>query len=261
MPNSLVRQYVLANDLKQGDVAKLLKSWNSLNRNWNAYLNNMDNPGSLPGLQLAYIRDHNAVVGAQDAFSEAAALAGLETVDPAAIDPDEWAAQVTAAQAVLEDEGAAQDAADAQALLGSLDAQAVVDAAELLEAAAGDEAAVTEVEGTLDPALVAAANDPGLLQAAQDVVAYEAELEAATLIVAADDAYQAYVEAETSAQDSFMAASVSYSGDYDDAMGEVRSHVDGIISMEGGLGDMVDEYDAAAGEEVAVDTSEPPATE
>ena len=43
MPKSIVRQYVLDKGLKQGEVASLLKSWNSLNRNEQAYLNNMDN--------------------------------------------------------------------------------------------------------------------------------------------------------------------------------------------------------------------------
>src|SRR5207244_111547 len=48
---SVVHQYALANGLKQGELASSLKSWNSLNANPNAFLNNLDNPDSLHGLQ------------------------------------------------------------------------------------------------------------------------------------------------------------------------------------------------------------------
>lgn len=78
VPKSVVRQYVIANGLKQGDVASLLKSWNSLNRNEQAYLNNMDNPNSLPGLQIAYIRDN---IAAEGALADFEALGG-DVLDP-----------------------------------------------------------------------------------------------------------------------------------------------------------------------------------
>jgi hypothetical protein len=69
---------VSANGLKQGDVAKLLKSWNSLNRNEQAYLNNADNPKSLPGKQVAYIRGNIAAAAALEEFNALGGVAPTE---------------------------------------------------------------------------------------------------------------------------------------------------------------------------------------
>lgn len=90
-PKSVVRQYVLANGLKQGDIASLLKSWNSLNRNPQAYLNHLDKPNSLPGLQIAYIR------GNMDAE---AALAAFETLGGDPLSPPTEEQSVAAELAV-----------------------------------------------------------------------------------------------------------------------------------------------------------------
>jgi hypothetical protein len=77
-PEAAIRQYVSANGLKQGDVAKLLKSWNSLNRNEQAYLNNADNPKSLPGKQVAYIRGNIAAAAALEEFNALGGVAPTE---------------------------------------------------------------------------------------------------------------------------------------------------------------------------------------
>ena len=57
-PHSIIRQYVIATGLSQGQVASQLKSWNSLNRNPKAFAAAMKNPNSLPALQIAYIKDN-----------------------------------------------------------------------------------------------------------------------------------------------------------------------------------------------------------
>src|SRR3990167_7020241 len=97
-PKSIVRQYVLEKGLKQGEVASLLKSWNSLNRNEQAYLYNMDNPNSLPGLQIAYIRENMNADAALTAFTD---LGGIPDNPPD--ETDLFAAQdALAAQAVVD---------------------------------------------------------------------------------------------------------------------------------------------------------------
>jgi len=54
---STVHQYALATGMKQGDLASSLKSWNSLNANPHAFLNNLDNPNSLLGKEAKYVCD------------------------------------------------------------------------------------------------------------------------------------------------------------------------------------------------------------
>lgn len=118
-PHSVVRQYVLANDLKQGDVAKLLKSWNSLNANPKAFLNNLDNPNSRLGKEARYICDN---AGTQTALTDFTDLGGNPASPPTA-----------------------QDAADAQAFL---------DALTLLD---GADAATVAADASSTPEQVAAA--------------------------------------------------------------------------------------------------------
>jgi len=70
-PNSakaIVRQYVLETGLKQGEIARLLESWNSLERSEQAYFNNLDNQNSLPRLHIAYIRGNSIAEGALARF-------------------------------------------------------------------------------------------------------------------------------------------------------------------------------------------------
>lgn len=107
-PHAVVRQYALANGLKQGDVAKTLKSWNSLNANPKAFLNNLDNPNSLKGKQAQYICD-NAT--SQTALTDFTDLNGDPNNPPTAQDATD-----------------AQDYLDSLALLGEDDPQTVVDA-------------------------------------------------------------------------------------------------------------------------------------
>lgn len=94
-PHSIVRQYAIANGLKQGDVAKSLKSWNSLNANPKAFLNNLDNPNSRLGREAKYICDN---AGSQTALASFTDLGGNPDNPPTA-----------------------QEAADAQALLDAFD--------------------------------------------------------------------------------------------------------------------------------------------
>lgn len=128
-PHAVVRQYALANGLKQGDVAKTLKSWNSLNANPKAFLNNLDNPNSLKGKQAQYICD-NAT--SQTALTDFTDLGGDPNNPPTAQD-------ATDAQAYL----------DALALLGENDAQTVVDAPEGTYSDAEIAAANTVLDSTL----------------------------------------------------------------------------------------------------------------
>ena len=114
---------MLETGLKQGEVASMLKSWNSLNRNPRAFLNNVNNLKSLPGLQVAYIRDNML---AQTQLAAFVALGGDPTNPPTA-------QQLQDAQTYL----------SAQAALG----------------AAGVDAATVLADPTsYDPALVDAAN-------------------------------------------------------------------------------------------------------
>jgi len=144
-PHSVVRQYAIANGLRQGQVASSLKSWNSLNANPKAFLNNLDNPNSLLGKEAAYICASST---AQAALGEFTDLAGPSGTPPTS-------AEVDAAQAFL----------TAKAMLGSLDPKTVsgdptnytqeeVDAANLLLANAKlDRPLTTETaQVTLDEA-------------------------------------------------------------------------------------------------------------
>jgi hypothetical protein len=87
-PKAVVRQYVIAQGLNQGEVASLLKSWNSLNRNPRAYEATMGNLDSLPGLQYAYV---GASAATQEALAGFEALGGDPTNPPT--DTDAAAAQ------------------------------------------------------------------------------------------------------------------------------------------------------------------------
>ena len=106
-PHSVVRQYVLANPgLKQGQVASSLKSWNSLNANPKAFLNNLDNPNSLLGKEAAYICASSTAQSDLTKFNDL-----VPTGTPPS--PDEVKA--------------AQDFLTAETTLGTLDPQKVVD--------------------------------------------------------------------------------------------------------------------------------------
>jgi hypothetical protein len=235
-PKSIVRQYVLANGLKQGDVASLLKSWNSLNRNEQAYLNNMDNPNSLPGLQIAYIREN---------MNAGAALAAFESLGGSLANPP-----------TETDLLAAQDALAAEAVL---DAQAVLDAPIVLDEYAADPLSHTDEEFLAAQAVVdgyaggaAAAqtvvdgytgDDP---QTVVDGFAAAYSFDAQT-VIDQFNAFTDYQGAEALAEDAFLAASVSYKGElYDEAVfGDLRETVDAIVAMKG-LDTLVADFDAAA---------------
>lgn len=186
-PKSAVRQYVIANDLKQGDVARVLKSWNSLNRNPQAFLNNLDNPSSLPGKQSAYVCDN---ASAQTALSDFTTAGGDPTNPPSQTDAQ-----------------AAQDYLDAWTTLGT-----------------NDLADVLANSTNYDPSVVDAAN---LINGSTFT-----DQAAAQTVVDQYNAYTTYQTAEAQAETSFMAASVSYSGDYNDAMAAVREKVDGVIATK-----------------------------
>jgi len=122
-PHSVVRQYVLANPgLKQGQVASSLKSWNSLNANPKAFLNNLDNPNSLLGKEAAYIcasstaqsdltkfnelvptgtpPTSDEVKAAQD-FLKAEATLGADIPQTVVDHPDQYPGEVDAAKLLL----------------------------------------------------------------------------------------------------------------------------------------------------------------
>lgn len=120
-PQAVVRQYALANDMKMGELASALKSWNSLNRNMQAYLNNMDNPNSLPGLQIAYVRESLNTQTSLDSFI---ALGGDPT-DPPTEEESAAAQDALAAQTLLDEEAATPGTYTQEELDA---AQAVVDA-------------------------------------------------------------------------------------------------------------------------------------
>jgi len=153
---STVHQYALASGQNQGKISSALKSWNSLNANPKAFLNNLDNPNSLLGKEAKYVCD-NATAQAD--------LASFQTIygdTPPTLD------EFNAASAVVADPNASvEDKATAQ----------------------------------------------------QVIYAY--------------NAYQDYLTAETAAQDSFLAAGVSYRGaTYDDSMVALRETVDGVIAQK-----------------------------
>lgn len=184
---SVVHQFAVANGLKQGELASSLKSWNSLNANPNALLNNLDNPDSLHGKQAKYICDNATSQAALAGFTD---LGGDPTNPPSA---DDFAA----AQAYLAD----------MALLGGV-----------------------------DPVTVAA--DPNSTQeqidAANRILASTLTSDTAQNVVDLYNAWTLYQGAEGAAQNSFLAASVSYKGaSYDDAMTALRGTVDGIITQKG----------------------------
>lgn len=206
-PKAVVRRYVIEKGLKQGEVARVLKSWNSLNRNEQAYLNNMDNPNSLPGMQIAYIRDNLA---ADLAFAKWEAVKG-DLVTPPTLD------QSTAAQFVIDRYDAWTAYEDALA------------------------------EDPTDPALAgllsdfeALGGDPLSPPTAEDSTA-------AQLLVDQYDAWDAYDDAKMAAENSFILASVSDNSDAysQETHGDLREDVNAIIALKE-LDKLVVEYDAAA---------------
>lgn len=197
-PKAVVRQYVIETGLKQGDVAKLLKSWNSLNRNMQAYIANLDNARALPGLQFAYVK---ANLTAQADLASFINLGGDPTNPPTAADLQ-----------VAQDALAAQQVLDAEAVLTDPTAtdEAKAAAQVIVDAYAGD--------------------DP---QTVVDQFAANYAFAPQTII----DQYNAWITyqaAETTAQDAFVAASVSYKATYSDAtFGELRALVDAIVAKKG----------------------------
>ena len=191
-PKAIVRQYVIENGLKQGDVAKLLKSWNSLNRNEQAYLNNKDNPNSLSGLQIAYIRDN---------IEAEAALAEWEAIKDNLVEPP------------TEDQ--------------SIEAQALIEQFNAWTAYKEADPADLEGQGVLLADFEALGGD-------QSNPPSEDQLIVAQTLADQYDSWTAYQDAETAAYDSFVSASVSYSGDvYDDAtFVELRDTVDAIVDLK-----------------------------
>jgi hypothetical protein len=223
VPKSIVRQYVLENGLKQGDVASQLKSWNSLNRNEQAYLNNMDNPNSLPGRQIAYIRDKIAAEGALAGFI----ATGGDPLDPPSED------EVNTAQA------------EADLLADQYDAWTAYQDALDFDSANPD-LANPELTASLGAEWDAISG--GLTEGPSEDDALAAQTQADQLATQYD-AWTDYEAAKTAAQDAFVGASVSYNGTpYDEeTYGPLREQVDGIIALKG-LDTMVTEYDAAAAE-------------
>lgn len=201
LPHSLVRQYVIANGLKQGDVASTLKSWvSAFNRNPRALLNNLENTDSLPGLQVAYFRENQNAQNLLGAFESL----GGDSANP----PTE--ADLQAAKDAM----AAQDVLDAQALLaeeqaapGTHDAATIAEATETVNAYTG-----------LDP------------QTVVDDFATNYGGTTAEELSAQYDAWGDYQDAELVASDAFAAASVSYSDADAATLAEVRSLVDDIYA-------------------------------
>ncbi len=136
-PKALIRQYVLATGLKQGDVARVLKSWNSLNRNLRAFAATAGKTKSLPALQVAYIRD-NAL--AEDQLAAFTALGG-DPNNPPSQDQFDAASSYLAAQQLLAeaDGGTGVDAATVLADPNSFD-PALVDAANTVNDYGGPDA-------------------------------------------------------------------------------------------------------------------------
>jgi hypothetical protein len=192
-PKAVVRQYVLETGLKQGDVASMLKSWNSLNRNEQAYLNNMDNPNSLPGRQIAYVREST---NAQAAFAEFQTLGG----DPNSPPPE-------------------PDPLATQALIGQFNAWTAYQ-----EADPTDAVAKTDLLGAFE----ALGGDPTSPPTEEDIQAAEA---AADLYTAWTDYQAAEASAEDaflSASVSYNADAYDEA-----IFGELRRHVDAIVHMKG----------------------------
>lgn len=140
-PHSVVRQYVIANGLKQGELARTLKSWNSLNANPKAFINNLDNPNSLLGKEARYICANAATDTALTTFTDLGgnpqsppteqaaadaqayldALMLLDGADPntVATDPNSTTEEVAAANLVL---GSDLTETTAQAIVDQYDA-------------------------------------------------------------------------------------------------------------------------------------------
>jgi hypothetical protein len=126
---STVHQYALASGLKQGDVASALKSWNSLNANPHAFLNNLNNPHSLLGKEAKYVCDSAGSQAALATFTGAggnpaspptqeqfdgasaylAAVALLAGADPATVaaDPGSSTEEIAAANILIANAAAA----------------------------------------------------------------------------------------------------------------------------------------------------------
>lgn len=142
-PHSAVRQYVLANGLKQGDIASTLKSWNSLNANPHAFLNNLDNPNSLLGKVAKYICDSAASQTALTGFTDLGGTVGSPPAQQAATDAQAFLDANTQAfaDAVTALDGA--DPADVTANPGDY-TSAQVDAADLLNQKAAAETTIAQ---------------------------------------------------------------------------------------------------------------------
>jgi hypothetical protein len=186
-PHAVVRQYVLANGLKQGDVASTLKSWNSLNANPKAFLNNLNNPNSLLGKEAQYICDN---AGSQADLTSFIALGGdpanpptaqnasdaqafldaqviLGGLDPATVasDPNSYTPdQVTAANLVL---NSSFDTTSAQAAVDQYDAWTAYQAT-AQKASASFAAASVSYRGSTDLSKVRAAVDGVVAQKGLD---------------------------------------------------------------------------------------------
>lgn len=104
-PQAVVRQYAISTGQQQGTLASQLKSWNSLNRNLRAYLNNLDNPNSLPGKQVAYICDQAVAQSAETSFEQA----GGSLDNPPTAPTDQQTADYQTAEAVLNALGTTAD--------------------------------------------------------------------------------------------------------------------------------------------------------
>lgn len=113
-----VHEYVVANGLKQGDVSSSLKSWNSLNANSKAFLNNLGNPNSLLGKEATYICDNAqtqtdlagfvtaggdpSAPPSQDDYDAAIALLAGANPDSILADPASTPEQVAAANTIIQ---------------------------------------------------------------------------------------------------------------------------------------------------------------
>jgi len=110
---STVHQYVLANGLNQGDVSSTLKSWNSLNANPKALLNQINNPNSLLGKEAAYICSNAA---SQTDLATFTGLGGNPS-SPPTVDQFNAATAYLAAEAVLANPASSQTDIDAANVL------------------------------------------------------------------------------------------------------------------------------------------------
>jgi hypothetical protein len=216
-PSAVVRQYVIEQGLKQGDVAKLLKSWNSLNRNPQAFAHNATNLNSLAGLQLAYIRDMSAASEAANVAADALAdyTTALTTFTGAGgviADPPTEADLVASSEAILAGELLVPGTYTAEELASATEAYGGAFTGDATQAQAVVDAFATTY-GSSDPLAVVA-----LYTAWSGYQTAEATA----------------LAAEATAEQAFIAASVSYRGVTDPAtLDALRALVDDIIATQG----------------------------